>query len=118
MVLINGTLGASGLLGMDTLVLLPDATGAVAAQRRYADRRFTRPAPIAGTAATTIAGDWVVCETGATGTGALPSGAVPPAATWCCCRAPRRSSTAPRSRPRRGTTTPCAINCRRPTSSR
>lgn len=78
MVLIDGTLGASGLLGMDTLVLLPDATGAVAAQRRYADRRFTRPAPVGGAAATTIAGDWVVCETGATGTGALPGGAVPP----------------------------------------
>ncbi|MDC0715775.1 hypothetical protein [Nannocystis bainbridge] len=78
MVLLNGTLGASGLLGMDTLVLLPDSTGAVAAQRRYADRRFARPAPVGGIAATTIAGDWVVCETGATGSGALPNGAVPP----------------------------------------
>ncbi|WAS94933.1 hypothetical protein [Nannocystis punicea] len=78
MVLLNGMLGATGLLGMDTLVLLLDDDGAIAAQRRYADRRFTRPTPIAGAAATTVTGDWVVCETGATGTGALPNGAVPP----------------------------------------
>lgn len=78
MVLINGTLGASGLLGMDMLVLLPDGAGAIAAQRRYADRRFARPAPVGGNAANAVTGDWVVCETGVTGNGALPAGAVPP----------------------------------------
>src|SRR5205085_9924325 len=44
----------------------------------YADRRFTRPAPVPGSPATTVSGTWVVCETGVGGSGALPAGAVPP----------------------------------------
>ncbi len=78
MVLAPGKVDAVGLMGMDLLVVLLDAAGGVAARRSYADRRFDRPAPIAGVPATTIAGAGVVCETGQGFTGALPAGAVPP----------------------------------------
>lgn len=78
MVLLNGTVGASGLLGMDMLVLLPDSAGTIVASRRYADRRFARPTPAAGAPATAISGNWVVCETGWTGTGTLQNNTVPP----------------------------------------
>jgi hypothetical protein len=80
MVLPNGRVDASGLLGMDLHVVLPDNTGAIVAQRSYADRRFSRPAPAGGSAANVTAGNWVVCETGATGTGTPPNGSVPPGA--------------------------------------
>lgn len=78
MVLANGRLDAQGLLGMLLHVVRQDATGRVTAQRLYADCRFTRPAPVGGTPATTVAGSWIICETAATGSGALPAGAVPP----------------------------------------
>jgi hypothetical protein len=78
MALIPGKVDAAGLMGMDLLVVLTDSTGAVAARRSYADARFTRPAAATGSAPTTVSGTWLVCETGASGTGALPAGAVPP----------------------------------------
>lgn len=80
MVLAPGKVDAAGLMGMDMLVLLTDAAGTVVARRSYADRRFTRPAPLAGTPATTVSGTWVVCETGVSNSGALPAGTVPPGA--------------------------------------
>ena len=49
--------------------------------RFYADCRFERPAAIAGAPATAISGNWVICETGLSGAGALPTGAVPPGAS-------------------------------------
>lgn len=81
MTLANGRVDAAGLLSMDMLVAhLDSATGALV-QRSYADQRFARPVPDAGAAANagafTGADAWVVCETGQTGTGALPAGAVP-----------------------------------------
>ncbi len=75
-----GKVDAGGLMGMDMLVLLTDGTGAVVARRSYADRRFDRPAPVAGSPATSISGNWTVCETGAGGSGALPANAAPPGA--------------------------------------
>lgn len=84
MVLANGSMDPVGLLGMDIQVVVPDATGGVAAQRRYADCRFDRPAVIPGNAfanATALGGStWVICETGVTGAGPLPTGSVPPGA--------------------------------------
>lgn len=77
MTLANGRVDPLGLLAMDLLVLLFDSSGAVTTRRHYADLRFARPAPIAG-AAPAPSGTFWVCETAATGTGALPSRAVPP----------------------------------------
>jgi hypothetical protein len=78
MLLANGMVGASGLLGMDVLVLLPGSSGGIAARREYADCRFSRPAPVTGTPPTTVSGDWFVPETGVRGSSALSAGAVPP----------------------------------------
>jgi len=77
MALPNGKVDAGGKLGMDILVLLP---GATPPQRTYGDCRFDRPAPLSGSAPTSVSGAWVVCETGISGSGSLPSGAVPPGA--------------------------------------
>lgn len=77
MLLPNGLVASMGLLGMDLLVLLPGPSNTIAAQRHYADRRFARPAPAGGTAATTVSGTWAVCEAGITGNGAMPNGSVP-----------------------------------------
>ena len=79
-VLPNGRVDALGLLGMDLHVVLPDGTGAIVAQRSYADRRFTRPTPVGGSPANGVSGNWVVCESGVSGAGALPNGSVPPGA--------------------------------------
>lgn len=80
MLLPNGRTDASGLLGMDVLVVLAGAPGTAPVTRSYADRRFQRPAAVAGAPPVAIGGGtgWWVCETGATGQGALPNGAVPP----------------------------------------
>lgn len=78
MVLPNGLVASLGLLGMDMLVLLPGAGNTIAARRHYADRRFARPAPVGGTAAAAVAGNWVICETGVTGNGGLTNASVPP----------------------------------------
>jgi hypothetical protein len=77
MALPNGRVDAAGKLGMDILALL---TGATPPQRTYGDCRFDRPAALSGSAPTTVTGTWVVCETGVSGSGALPAGAVPPGA--------------------------------------
>ncbi len=78
MLLPNGLVASLGLLGMDLLVVLPGVGNAITAVRHYADRRFTRPAPVGGTAANAVAGNWVICEAGTNGNAALPNGSVPP----------------------------------------
>ena len=50
---------------------------AVEVAASYADLRFSRPVPVGGTPPA-VTGTWWVCETAATGSGALPGGAVPP----------------------------------------
>ena len=76
----KGRLDASGLLSFDAQVSRLDGNGQIVS-RVYADCRFERPAPVAGDPATAIAGSWVICETGVTGTGSLPAGSVPPGAS-------------------------------------
>ena len=78
MLLANGLVASLGLLGMDLLVLVPGAGNTFTVQRRYADCRFARPSPIPGVAPTIVTGNWVVCEAGTSGSGALPNGIVPP----------------------------------------
>lgn len=70
-----GLVASMGLLGMDLLVVLPGGTNP--ARRHYADRRFNRPAPLPGTPATAIAGNWVVCEAGVSGNTTLTNACVP-----------------------------------------
>lgn len=77
MLLPNGLTDPEGLMSFDLLTVLTDATGAVTAQRSYADLRFSRPVPVGGTPPA-VTGTWWVCETAATGSGALPGGAIPP----------------------------------------
>lgn len=79
MLLIPGRTDPTGLMGMDILAVVTDSTGTlIVARRTYADRRFSRPAALPGAPATAVSGTWLVCETGVSGTGALPAGAVPP----------------------------------------
>lgn len=70
-----GLVASKGLLGMDLLAVLPGGTNL--ARRHYADRRFNRPPPVAGVPTTTIAGNWVICEAGTSGNGALTNASVP-----------------------------------------
>ena len=44
----NGLTDPEGLMSFDLLTVLTDATGAVTAQRSYADLRFSRPVPVGG----------------------------------------------------------------------
>jgi hypothetical protein len=82
--LIPGRVDPVGLMAMDVAVS-HGAPGDRIARRLYADRRFERPAALPGTPvdATSFGGAtaWAVCETGVTGTGALPAAVVPPGAS-------------------------------------
>ena len=75
-----GRLDARGLLSFDAQFSRLDVNDDIVS-RVYADCRFERPDPQPGSPATSIAGAWVVCETGQTGSGALPAAAVPPGAS-------------------------------------
>lgn len=75
----NGLANPVGQMHMDMLVTIPQ-TGGGTLHRRYASRPFVRPTPVNGAFVTgnPVAGNWVICETGATGAaGALPNGSVP-----------------------------------------
>ena len=79
MMLPNGLANPVGLMHMDMLVTIPQVLGAPW-RRRYASCPFVRPTPVNGAFVTgnPVAGNWVICETGANGVaGALPNGAVP-----------------------------------------
>lgn len=82
MTLAAGRVDSQGLLSMDTQVSRIGPSGLE--QRSYADRRFARPAPVGGAPASAsfAAGTaWAICETGQTGTGALPAASVLSGAT-------------------------------------
>ena len=75
-----GRLDAIGLLSFDAQLSRLDAAGEIVS-RLYADCRFERPTPLPGGPATSLTDPWVICETGVTGSGALPAGSVPPGAS-------------------------------------
>jgi hypothetical protein len=68
------------ILGVQFHAVYQDVAGFVIAQQRYSELRFNRPMPLPGAAAVNVAGNWVICETGQLGNGALPAGAIPPGA--------------------------------------
>jgi hypothetical protein len=80
MTLPPGQVSARGLLSFDAQLSRLDAAGEIVS-RVYADCRFERPTAVAGNPETVIAGTWAICETGVTGTGALPAAAMPPGAS-------------------------------------